>query len=44
MAIDPNATYAEADRSARLMLVAVAGSIGVAAALIFVGWPKSISP
>lgn len=40
MASDPNATGAEADGSARLRLVAVAGSISVAAALIFVGWPE----
>ncbi|MGA8690544.1 MAG: phosphatase PAP2 family protein [Methyloceanibacter sp.] len=36
---DPGVAYHDADGRTRLWLVAVAASIGVAAALIFVGWP-----
>src|ERR1700693_6120900 len=38
MVTDPSAADRDADGRARLMLVAVAASIGLAAAVIFVGW------
>jgi lipid A 4'-phosphatase len=40
MITDPSAASRDSDALARLRLVAVAALIGVAAALVFVGWPE----